>query len=211
MQGFVVECVTRAVLLAMNQDFIAYMILPNWLTVFLLGGYLWDKKDTQWQPKAIAIIVLWVLILAIWASPWNVFFNSGTLPFRGLTLADEASSVWFTPAYSLLISIVYLVNTWALFELLRRLPKLQWVEFFARNSLITFIIHMPLIYGLMRVVYAQFEHAWMGRLALIMIIFVGCALVSELLQRYINIKYIQEKSWQISSNVLAHLRLSKDL
>ncbi len=211
MQGFVVECVTRAVLLAMNQDFIAYMILPNWLTVFLLGGYLWDKKDTQWQPKAIAIIVLWVLILAIWASPWNVFFNSGTLPFRGLTLADEASSVWFTPAYSLLISIVYLVNTWALFELLRRLPKLQWVEFFARNSLITFIIHMPLIYGLMHVVYAQFEHAWMGRLALIMIIFVGCALVSELLQRYINIKDIQEKSWQISSNVLAHLRLSKDL
>lgn len=197
-QGFIVECATRAVLLVMNQDFVAYMILPNWLTVFLIGGYLSTKKDTKWQPKALGVVVLWGLILAIWASPWNDLFSSGTLPFRGLTLSSETSSAWFIPIYSVLISIVYLGNTWALFELLRRLPKLKLVEFFARNSLITFIIHMPLIYGFMGVVYAQFEHIWLGRLCLILIIYIGCALISEMVQKRINIKYIQEKSWQFA-------------
>lgn len=210
-QGFVVECVIRAVLLAINQDFVAYMILPNWLTVFLLGGYLSSKKDTQWEPKALLSLVLWILILALWASPWNTLFSSGSLPFRDLTLASESASAFVIPAKSLIISFVYLGNTWMLFELLRRLPKLQWVVFFARNSLITFIIHMPLIYGLMGVVYEQIGHSWLGRLTLIMIIFVGCTLISELLQRLINMRSIQEKSWQISADIYARMQRAKHL
>ena len=199
LQGAIVECLVRAVLLYFNQDFVAYMLLSNWLTVFLLGSYLAAKTDTQWQLKVIMLMLLWGIILVVWSGSWNVFFSAEGIPFRDITLSEASPSASLIPGYSLLITIIYAVNTWGLFELFRRLPKLRLVEFFARNSLITFIIHMPLIWGLMGEVYSWFEWEWLGRLCLILIIYVGCALFSEMVQRRINIKSVLEKSWHIAS------------
>jgi fucose 4-O-acetylase-like acetyltransferase len=203
--GFMSEWIIRGALLHINQDFIAYMTLPNWLTVFLLGGYLFSKTDTRWQAKAVAIILLWSFALGVWASPWNTFFMNSKMPFRELSMSAEAGALWLNPLYSLLISLIYSVNTFVLFELLRRLPKFKVVEFFARNSLITFIIHMPLIYALDGVVYGWFDDVWARKLSLILIIFIGCALVSEFLQNRINVKYLQTKAWEVSEKVFAHI------
>jgi fucose 4-O-acetylase-like acetyltransferase len=205
--GVVCEVLIRASLLYANKDFIAYMLLPNWLTVFLLGGYFYQQADTRWQPRSFGLLICWGVVVLLWASPLNIYFANSALPFREFANVDAQSEASLSLLKSLLISLVYIVNTFVFFEVFRRLPKTKIIEFFARNSLITFIIHMPLIYALHPVVYPWLEHPWSRKLTLILIIFIGCALISELIQRLINIKYLQHLTWEISEKVL--IRLTK--
>jgi hypothetical protein len=181
----------------MDNSFIAYMLLPNWLTIFMVGSYLHKKKDTYWQPKTIYLIIIWLTALGLWVSPLNNLPWDKSFPFRAL-LSNE---IWAIPFRSLLISIVYLGNTFIFFEIFRRLPKLNIVAFFARNSLITFIIHMPLIYAFSGDIYSLFDSFWAQRLSIIIILFVGIALISEFIQKQINIKYFQNKTWDITSKL----------
>jgi hypothetical protein len=199
--SIICEITVRAFLLYLNKDFIAYMFLPNWLTIFMLGGYLFQKKDTSWQPKVIGIIVIWVIGVALWVSPLNTLIVGKSLPFRGVLTAGIVSNAWAPILRSCLISMVYIVNTLVFFEICRRLPKLKLVEFFARHSLITFIIHMPLIYASHQTVYPYFDNVWSKKLALIVIIFVGTAIISHIIGRLINVGYFQTKVWILSTQI----------
>ena len=196
--ALVAEILIRAALLYINKDFIAYMLLPNWLTVFLLGTYLYQQKDTAWNSKAIALIVAWCALMALWASPVNTIINTESFPFRQL-LGNED---WTQLVRSALISVIYLGNTYIFFQIFRRLPKSKIIEFFARNSLITFIIHMPLILTFHQDLYVYFDSEWSKKLSLIIVIFVGCAVISEIMQKWINVAYFQAKSWNIFSKFL---------
>ena len=199
--AFLIENLIRSTLIATDNSFIAYMLLPNWLTVFMLGSYLHKKKDTCWQPKTIYLIIIWLTALGIWASPLNHLSWDKSFPFRAL-LSTEA---WALPLRSLLISIVYLGNTFVCFEIFRRLPKLNIVAFFAHNSLITFIIHMPLIYAFSGNIYSLFDSFWAQRLSIVIILFIGLAIISEFIQKRINMKYYQNKTWDMTSRLYKHL------
>lgn len=196
--AIVFEISLRAFLLYLDKDFIAYMFLHNWLTVFLLGGYLFQKKDTNWDYKTAIIVVVWLIAVALWASPLNTLISPKSFPFRDL-MTNEG---WAPILRSCIISIIYVVNTYVFFEIFRRLPTSKIVEFFARNSLITFIIHMPLIYGFNKDVYAYFDARWSQQIALIIIIFVGTAIISELMQKFVNLGYFQAKAWNIFSKLI---------
>jgi len=196
--SLLVEIVFRALLFFVDKNFIAYMLLPNWLTVFLLGGYLYQRKDTRWQAKTALLVVGWSIVLALWASPLNSLISPKSFPIRALM----TNSDWAPILRSSLVSFIYIANTYVFFEIFRRLPKSAIVEFFARNSLITFIIHMPLIYALNEEVYSHFDSLWSKKLALILFIFIGSALISEIIQRFVNIKYFQEQSWACTIKML---------
>ncbi|MFT6267863.1 MAG: fucose 4-O-acetylase-like acetyltransferase [Alphaproteobacteria bacterium] len=204
--AIVAEISIRALFLYLDKNFIAYMFLPNWLTVFMLGGYLFQKKDTHWQPKIVMLVVVWAIALALWASPLNTLISPKSFPFRQLMTNEE----WAPVLRSCLISIIYVVNTYVFFEIFRRLPKLAIVAFFARNSLITFIIHMPLIYALNQHVYSYFDAVWSKKLALIIIIFVGTAIVSEIIQKFVKLGYFQRKAWDLSSKLVSAFPNKKD-
>jgi fucose 4-O-acetylase-like acetyltransferase len=199
------EISLRAFLLYLNKDFIAYMFIHNWLTVFMLGGYMFKKKDTHWQPKTVVLVVIWAILIAFWASPFNTLISPKSFPFRDL-ISNEG---WAPLLRSCLISLVYIVNTYVFFEIFRRLPKSAIVEFFARNSLITFIIHMPLIYGFNETVYSYFDEVWAQKLALIIIIFLSSAIISEIIQKVIKLGYFQAKAWHLFTKAMAFLTNKK--
>lgn len=204
MLAIVAEISLRAFLLYLDKDFVAYMFLHNWITVFLLGGYLYQKKDTHWDTKTLVIIFIWAIAVAVWASPLNTFISPKSFPFRDLM----TNQGWAPIIRSCLISIIYVVNTYVFFEIFRRLPHSKIIEFFARNSLITFIIHMPLIYGFNEEVYSYFDTRWSQQLALIVIIFVGTAIISEVMQKFIKIGYFQAKAWDIFSKLILNKKQS---
>ncbi len=191
-----IEISIRALLLYFNKHFVAYMLLPNWITVFMLGGYLFQRKDTHWRPRAVFIVSAWIIVVAYWASPLNTLVLSGSFPFRQFTNQIATTESWASILLSIVISVVYLLNTFVFFELFRRLPCLGIVKFFARNSLITFIIHMPLVYALNNYVYLYFED-WVQRTVLILLIFIGTAIISELIQKIVNVRYFQDKAWRV--------------
>lgn len=203
--AIVAEISIRAFLLNINKDFIAYMFLPNWLTVFILGGYLYQRKDTKWDLKIIVLLLTWISIVAVWTSPLNTLISPKSFPFRELM----TNEIWTPVVRSGFISMIYVINTFIFFELFRRLPKSSIVEFFARNSLITFIIHMPLIYALDDKVYSYFEAEWSQKLTLVLIIFVGTAIFSEMVQKFVKLGYCQEKTWELSTKFMTILTNKK--
>lgn len=196
--AFVIENAVRCLLLSWDQNMTAYMLLPNWLTVFLLGMYLHNKRDSTWSPKITLLFIIWVSALIFWSSSSNPpSFDSG-FPFRKILL----DSGWELPLRSFIISMAYVVNTLVVLEIARRLPELRLVSFFARNTLILFITHMPIIYAFHSYVYALFEIVWLKKLILIIILYFGISFVSEIIQKLINIKAIRGNVWSILQKAL---------
>lgn len=189
--AFVVENITRCILLAMNKNMIAYMLLPNWLTVFMLGMYLRNMRDAEWNPKVLFLLAGWAAILVLWSSPYNVLVFDKAFPFRNL----EFEAAWRLPVQSLLISTLYVISTVIVFEFVRRLPKLRIISFFARNTLLIFIVHMPVIYAFSADIYALFDSIVIRKLVLLLLLYVGIAFISEQIQKAIDIKKVGNKIW----------------
>ncbi len=195
--AIIIEIVVRASLIYQDLDFVAYMTLPNWLTIFVLGSYLHQKKDTSFTLSTVLMLVAWAALLALWASPLNNLIAPKSFPFREISNVENLHTWGPSFARSVLISFIYILNTIVFFELLRRVPYNKVVGFFARNSLITFIVHMPLIYATNKFFYNTFETEWVAQWLMIAFIFIGCALISEVFNKIINLSYLQTKAWSI--------------
>ena len=124
-----------------------------------------------------------------------------SFPFRHVHLAD-ASSLALLPLESLLISAIYIANTLACVFVARRLPASKTVNFFARNTLIIFIAHMPLIFELSGWFYGLFASQFVAKLVWVVVIFVGLAVVSELMQRAIPLRALRDalRGWVFVRN-----------
>jgi hypothetical protein len=196
--AFVVENLARCLILALDKEFMAYMLLPNWLTVFLLGSYLRHKKDTTWNGMTTVLVGSWLAILLAWSFAYVLFPFDNSFPFRNL----PSTGYWVLPFRSVLITLVYLGNTYVVFEIVRRLPLLKPVSFFARNTIIIFIAHMPIIYQFSNDYYALFDSRPVANWTWILILFIGIGLVSEVIQKVINVKALSVWCW----NVLVKLK-----
>jgi len=189
--AFVVENVVRCIFMSMGQDYIAYMLLPNWLTVFLLGMYLHEKRQQPTTPFVLLLIIAWISVFVLSTSAANAIGFDDEFPFRNMT----SDFVWHTPVESLLISMTYIVHTLLFFEVARRLPGHSVISFFARATLITVIIHIPIIFETAQYFYAFFESKDEARIVFIFVVFIGTALISEMIQRCVDIKSIGNKTW----------------
>ena len=190
--AFVSEIVIRSFLIWSGKDFIAYMLLPNWLSVFLLGAYLHNKKDCQWRVKNVAIVMIWLVIVFWWVSSSNIITFGKGFPFRSLVFNE----FWELPIRSFLVSMLYIISTVVAFSLFRMLRHSKIINFFARNSLLTFIAHMPIIFGIHADFYRLFNSDFHGRLALIIMIYVGLAVISEYIQKKIPLANLSNRSWR---------------
>jgi hypothetical protein len=199
--AFIFENIVRSSLLVVGQDFTAYMILPNWLTVFLIGMYLYDRKDLPFSPLVFLYVFGWAALIFLWVWLSDYFVFDKVIPFRGFSEDHHADIV----VRSVLISFVYVSHTLFFFSLARYLPKLGLVSFFARNTLIIFIGHLPFILAFHPYLYSFFELDWLKRCVLIAIAYVGFACLSELIQRVVPLRSIREKVWVGVEPVLTRL------
>ncbi|MBX2857505.1 MAG: acyltransferase [Cellvibrionaceae bacterium] len=198
--AIVCEVVVRALLIAANKDFIAYMLLPNWLGVFLLGYCLAKQGDCGFSRATGLVAAAWLLGLLLWAYALNPLNLDNDFPFRNLPDYQGHLAILLK---SMVISSIYLVNTWLAFQLARRLFVSKWVSLIARNTLLIFIIHMPVIYAFTQDFYSLFGYGDAGRLLWILVIFFGIALFSEAITRAININTIRDWLW----NLLRHRKV----
>lgn len=200
--GMIFEIGFRAVLISLDIQTIAYMVLPNWLSVFLLGYWFASSRDQGISLAAGGLFGVWALLLTVWALFFNGLDLDAGFPFRsvphertGLTIALQSG----------VISLVYFVNTWLCFQLCRRLWASALIALIARNTLLVFIIHMPVIYGFSNAFYSLFEHRETAQIVWIVVVFVGLTLLSEVITRTLRITVIRDALWKFLSPWLEKL------
>lgn len=189
------EIIIRAIFMALGKGFIAYMLLPNWLTIFLLGFFLSKKQDETDKSKLPVLAIIWVGLFVFWAWAGNTIGFDTSFPFRNFAGGAQNLAVF----RSTLVSLLYIAHTLIFFAIARRLPHLAAVSFFSRNTLIIFIAHMPVINQCSPFIYSLFDSVFVKKLILILILYIGLALFSELLHKMINVKKLREKIWQAGS------------
>jgi hypothetical protein len=140
------EIAIRAVLMETAGHMVAYMALPNWSTIFLLGSWYGQRPA---QPSrgsnARALLAASLLVVAIagWSSVASTLPFRDGFPFFELALSNSTVAVL---AVSVLVSGTYLALTWLLFIAVRPYAAPRPVRFIARNTLIIFLAHMPVYY-----------------------------------------------------------------
>jgi hypothetical protein len=138
------EIVIRAVLVHAGLRFIPYMILPNWMTVFLLGRWYGQGGRPGYEPGPAAAALAFGASLALvaWMGVELPYVNK--LPFDQLQQWSPAAAAGFVSVW---VSAIYLVCTWLLYLVVRPLAAPHWVQFIARNTLMIFLGHMPVLYA----------------------------------------------------------------
>lgn len=191
--AFIVENIVRSILMSWEQDFVAYMLLPNWLTVFVLGMYFHKKQQLPNTPYVFLLIIAWIGVFVISTNIANLIGFDDTFPFRNMT----TQHAWSIPFESLFISAIYIVHTLFFFEIARRLPGHGIVSFFARATLITVIIHIPIIFETAQYFYNLFDSVDVARIVFIFVIFIGSAVISEIVSKFADLKSIGDKVWVV--------------
>lgn len=189
--ALICEITFRSFILITGKTFIAYMLLPNWLTVFLLGMFFAQRKDIHTTSTLKYLLPLWLAMFALWAYVTNSIGFDRSFPFRQFTNGFMFPAI----GQSTLISFLYCVHTSLFFAIARRLPSFHSVSFFARNTLVIFILHMPLIYELSPFINGLFASTFAKKLSLILLLYIGLAFVSEIINKNLDIKGFREKIW----------------
>jgi peptidoglycan/LPS O-acetylase OafA/YrhL len=184
----------RALLLAEAGNYIAYMTVPNWMTVFLVGT--WFGQETGKSPTQPAAgldggagwrTAAYLGVLAGWSVAWALAVlpevREFTFPFMRLSAAGKMADAL---ASSIAATVVYLVYTLLFFQVVRSTRTPGWVRFIARNTIIIFIAHMPVYYAVADAV-RRFAPSYLPRaVILVSICLFGLALVSEVARRVIQ-------------------------
>jgi fucose 4-O-acetylase-like acetyltransferase len=175
-----VEIAARAGLAESAGLFVAYMAVPNWMTVFLLGLYYGQRVDETegsgplpFLGGLVALVVACRLILG----PWVIDYS---FPFMTLDLGPRPIGL---AARSACVSIVYLSFTWVAYQAARRLPRSRSVRFIACNTLIIFLVHMPIYYVLSGPLARWTTHYGLRVAIQFAANFFGLAILSEIILR----------------------------
>jgi len=183
------EVIVRTVLICKVGNYVAYMLFPNWLTVFMLGifwGRVPDAKISRlthvWLPACVTIL----LVLA-WFNQ-TVSFGKD-FPFR---MIDGFPQWPGAAAVSLMVSLLYLSFSILLYSVTRRLLAPSWVKFFARNTVIIFIAHMPVFYALQGWLSIYFQSYAPQAFLQLMVCLFGLSLVSELVMKLVKPERLRE-------------------
>jgi peptidoglycan/LPS O-acetylase OafA/YrhL len=181
------EIVVRAWLMTHAGLFIAYMALPNWITLLLLGMHLaqgtspcdlTEPVRPGWR-LARDILLLGILI-RLWPELSRPWFPVPTFPFMGLDPGGRMAA-WNAGFTSTAVSTVYLSYALALYRVVRWIPGSAVSRFFARNTILIFVSHMPLRYGLLDPLFSGADGLAIA--VRFLLCYVALGFVSELILR----------------------------
>jgi fucose 4-O-acetylase-like acetyltransferase len=154
------EIAVRAALMDRAGDFVAYMNVSNWLTVFLLGSLhggarrLAGDGRSWWGPASMlaAAVTAWSLVagrvVVVDSFPLMRLGVTG-LPLLDLLLTSAS------------VTCLYAAITLLTVATVRSLHAPEAVRFVARNTVIVFIGHMPIYFALQPVLREWTGSYWM--------------------------------------------------
>jgi fucose 4-O-acetylase-like acetyltransferase len=186
------EILSRALIIRTGNPFIAYMLLTNWISLFLLGMLMRNKEDDFHRKTIFLFTIILILITVIWYAVLNNLEYQSDFPFFVLLNAQGFNANIFI---SLCISLFYLIYTVIFFQICRRLPETRLIRLFAENTLIIFIVHFPVIYTLSPVIYSNIPNIFFKKTIMIVIAYFGIFLLSLLLRGLINMNSLRESIW----------------
>ncbi|MBM3776784.1 MAG: acyltransferase [Acidimicrobiia bacterium] len=183
--GALAEIGIRAQLMQYAGPYVAYMLFVNWWTVLLVG--LWfgaraTSLPTRGMVPAVLFVVGWPLLAG--RIEWTATFPFMTLDVPGAAARQFAS---------LLVTSGYLFFTLSALVLLGRLPADWWVRMFARNTVVVFVGHMPLYYGLERLLLPLVPAHLPRTLIEMAVCFVLLALASEAVRGLVDLRDLRER------------------
>jgi hypothetical protein len=188
--ALVLEITARSVLCAYDVNFIAYMAFPNWLALLLVG--MRAQQQPSLPPSAgrlaalLGLGVLWGVVQQ-WL-PWQDGF-----PYARLDLGWAPADVVVT---SSIISLLYHGYTHWFFGLTRRLADTATIRFLARNTLLVFIVHMPLVYWLSPIINPQIDSVVLRVLTNLALYYFALSLLSEGLRALVRPGRLREVVWR---------------
>lgn len=189
------EVLARATLMDRGMDHVAYMMLFSWLTPFLMGALLHGKGDLS---PAIGKVLVPCLVLGVFALAWWFLFSHMALADRSFPFRKWPGGMEGFPQtafLSLLVSVQYIFYPLVLFLIFQRLPCPGPVSFLARQTLVIFLAHMPLIFVLAPLNLPGMESAWLKRTFMAFLCLPGLALVSEGATRMVRLPEMQRHAW----------------
>ncbi|MCI0683307.1 MAG: acyltransferase [Gemmataceae bacterium] len=188
------EIVLRAALAQAGGLYVAYMMFPNWATVFLLGVFHGQREHTPERDGPW----LWTALLGVLAIAWPVL---GGLATRGDSFPFMVFDVGSTPlnlaATSAAVTFVYVGYTYLVYRVACWLPGSAVVRFFARNTVFIFIAHMPVFFALIPPLQAWTDQFWLRATIWFLVCSLGLALVSEGIRRLMRPERLRERVWRM--------------
>ncbi|MEM1189214.1 MAG: acyltransferase [Pseudomonadota bacterium] len=189
--ALVVEIAARALILEADRAFTAYMSVSNWVSVFLLGFLLADRRDHRRPIAGLALLVAWMGALLYWNWGHENMAFDGSFPTR------FGKGEWLSPwLVSTLVSVMYLVNTVFAFFVFRSFRAPAPIRFIARHTLFIFILHMPLIYASANWIYGFSSVPLIARSMLIVFVLVTLALLSAFVHRLLPVAHLRDAVWK---------------
>jgi peptidoglycan/LPS O-acetylase OafA/YrhL len=170
------EIPIRAALMATAGRFVAYMLLTNWMAVFLLGLAQGAADDEDPARSALPYVVGGAAAMALWAFAARLLPLEMTVPFITVRGWPPLAGLL---AVSAGVSALYLLPTMVAFEATRRVAAPAPVRFIARNTPIIFLAHMPVFLALHPLLVA-WQVGYASRVVVqLLVCLVGLAGVSE--------------------------------
>jgi hypothetical protein len=195
--SFVVEIAIRALLMQTAGGFVAYMTLPNWWTTFLLGCWYGQRRDGESQTVSQASAVAAGVTLAVSVIAWSAIAArvpfERTFPFMHLGGFGATSGSLLVSA---MVSVVYLSTTWLVFTTVRPIPTPGPVRFVARNTLVIFLAHMPLLFALQPILVAWGASRFTMSAILMLVCGPGLAWLSEIIHRGGRIREWRDRAFR---------------
>lgn len=138
--ALVLEVAIRAVLWPWAGGFVAYMLLTNWMTAFLLGVYAGRRPlDTAYRASTTMMAAAAVALPLLSGLVWSY---DEAFPFRGVPAAGPLAPL----VTSLGVTMLYAGATWLTFRVTSTLRRSAVVEFLSAQTIVVFVAHMPLYY-----------------------------------------------------------------
>ncbi len=188
-----VSVLARALFIDILGQYVAYMLVTNWTTLFLLGMLSGSRpSETRKSVSAwISAAGLAISLLLIWPKlVTTIPFGEG-FPFRIVQRKNPQMALLETSA---LVELIYVLGTLVSYRLSLVLPRLRLIEFFARNTVVIFIFHMPLVY-LLHPYVGILESGYVRVAVNVILYFVMLALLGEFLNRLLRWLNIQRACW----------------
>jgi peptidoglycan/LPS O-acetylase OafA/YrhL len=185
-----IEIPVRTMLIAWAGPYIAYMMLTNWLAVFL-AGIAWGARPDH-QPRGSSAPYLAALGggLAAWALTMKAVGFTPAFPFMTI---DRWPLLAGTVAISAAASILYLSATLLTFGAMRRVPAPGPVRFLSRHSLVIVLAHMPIFFAL-NPVLSVMGVSYAAKVVIHMVIYLpGLAWLSAIVVRVVQPNAIADR------------------
>ena len=120
--SIVFEILARAMLVGTLGGFVGYMMVPNWITVFLAGMCTGQHRDVEPEASVPGLLTVTAALAIVWAVSVPAFVAERSIPFMRLGHGSESLTLAITSAC---VSFLYLSYTWLTYQITRCVKALD--------------------------------------------------------------------------------------